>query len=199
MSELWTLSASDVAMVVISTIIMYTIYVVLIRVIGQRALASLSITDTAAIVSFGAVIGRTTLLLKPTLGRGIVALLTLILLQRLTALAERSPRVNRLLGRKPVLVAVNGVIRYDELRRARITLDELRQCLRRAGISQLEQVGHVILETTGQISVVRRDSAPDPMVFADVPGAIEDLRAARRLGGRDEHLPAATRGLPPRA
>ncbi|MEU1600104.1 YetF domain-containing protein [Streptomyces sp. NPDC005708] len=174
MSELWTLSASDVAMVVISTTIMYAIFVVSIRVIGQRTLTSLSITDMAAIVTFGAVIGRTVLLLTPTLGRGVVALLTLFLLQRLTTLVKRSPWISRLLDRKPVLVVVNGVIKYDELRRARITLDELRQCLRQAGISQLNQVGHVILETTGQISVTRRDFTPDPMIFADVPGAIGD-------------------------
>ena len=62
-------------------------------------------------------------------------------------------------------------ILHENLRRAHVTTDELRQRLRLAGISRLDQVGCAVLERNGSISVLRRDVDLDPRLLADVPDA----------------------------
>jgi uncharacterized membrane protein YcaP (DUF421 family) len=59
----------------------------------------------------------------------------------------------------------------ENLRQAHVTPDELRQRLRLAGITRLDQVGCAVLERNGAISVLRRDVDLDPQLMADVPGA----------------------------
>jgi uncharacterized membrane protein YcaP (DUF421 family) len=166
--------------VVIATVVMYLIFLVLVRVMGQRSLAAMSPYDVAAVIALGAVVGRTALLAVPTLGSGVIALVTLFVIQRVFGWAHRRGLwFGRLFERKPVLLMVGDQVCHDALRRVRISPDELRERLRLAGVARLEQVGCVVLEVNGQISVVRSDSAPDPLLFDDVPGASAALHAVR--------------------
>ena len=59
----------------------------------------------------------------------------------------------RLLCGKPVILIREGTIDQTNLRRARITLDELTEHLREREVLDLGQVQYAILETNGQISV----------------------------------------------
>ncbi len=59
----------------------------------------------------------------------------------------------RLLCGKPVILISEGTIDQTNLRRARITLDELTEHLREREVLDLSQVQYAILETNGQISV----------------------------------------------
>ncbi|HEX4357403.1 MAG TPA: YetF domain-containing protein [Pseudonocardia sp.] len=95
----------------------------------------------------------------------------LFAVQRLLGLAQRHPLHRALFDRAPVLLMVGGELRAAQPRRARVTEDELRQRPRLAGISRLEEVGCVVLERNGQISVPRRDADLDPWPLDDVPGA----------------------------
>ncbi|HEX4251670.1 MAG TPA: YetF domain-containing protein [Pseudonocardia sp.] len=157
--------------VVISTVVIYLVFIVLVRLAGQRTLAAMSNYDIVCAIAVGAVLGRTALLATPTLGTGVVGLVTLFVMQRLLGVAHRYPLYRALFDRTPVLLMVGGELRVAEMRRARVTEDELNQRLRLAGITRLEQVGCVVFERNGQISVLRRDPGLEPRLLDDVPGA----------------------------
>lgn len=61
-------------------------------------------------------------------------LVVLVGLQRLLAGLSRSPRLAPLVNRDPVLLISDGRQHANALRRARVSEDELRQCLRLAGL-----------------------------------------------------------------
>jgi len=157
--------------VVISTVVIYLVFLVLVRLAGQRSLAALSNYDIACAIALGAVIGRTALLAEPTLGTGVIGLVTLFAVQRLLGLAQRHPLYRALFDRTPVLLMVGAEMQVAQMRRARVTEDELKQRLRLAGISRLEQVGWVVLERNGQISVLRGEAGLDPWLLDDLSGA----------------------------
>ena len=75
------LSPAEAVAVVLATAGMYWALVVLVRLLGQRALARMSSTDLATAVALGAVIGRAALGYTPTLGAGVIALVTLFTMQ----------------------------------------------------------------------------------------------------------------------
>jgi uncharacterized membrane protein YcaP (DUF421 family) len=160
--------------VVVATVGIYLAFLVLLRLVGQRSLAAMSASDIACVVAVGAVVGRTTLLAVPTLATGLIALVTLFLAQWLVRIARRCRPIALLLDREPVLLVVDGRVLDDAVRRVRISDDELRQSLRLAGLSRMEQVGRLVLERNGQISVLRRDDDLDPRIVADVPGALPE-------------------------
>jgi uncharacterized membrane protein YcaP (DUF421 family) len=158
-------------LVVLTTVAMYLALILCVRLLGQRSLAAMSSFDLGCAIALGAVVGRTSLLLDPTLGVGLVAMGTLFVTQATLSRLRRSTWIDRLLNRPPVLLMAGAKPLLDNLRAGHVAEDELRQKLRLAGIRNLAEVQCVVLERTGAVSVVRRSEALDPWLFSDVPGA----------------------------
>ena len=141
--------------VVVSAIGIYAAFFLLIRGFGQRALASWSTLDKAIVIALGGVVGRVILGYTPTLAGGIVGLITLFTMMRLEEYLRRTKR-GVYLSSKPVLLMAGDEILADNLKKARIQNDELYFKLRQAGIRSFSEVSIVLLEPTGDVSVMRR-------------------------------------------
>lgn len=153
--------------VVIATVGIALTLLVLVRLGGQRNLATMSAVDVACVTALGAVVGRTALLAVPTLLTGMIALVSLFGMRHLLATMEQRPRWRRLLTRRPVVVMRDGLHCAEALRRTGFSDDDLRQRLRLAGVSDRSQVRLAVLERTGEISVLRGDEA-EPWLLADL-------------------------------
>ena len=71
----------------------------------------------------------------------------------LSALALKNIRLRKLLCGKPVILIENGNILQQNLRKTRITMDELIGHLREKDVLDLRSVQYAILETNGNLSV----------------------------------------------
>jgi len=71
----------------------------------------------------------------------------------LSALSMKSVRLRKILCGKPVILVENGNILQKNLRKTRITLDELTGHLREKDVLDLQAVQYAILETNGNLSV----------------------------------------------
>jgi uncharacterized membrane protein YcaP (DUF421 family) len=164
-----TTTPSVAFQVVVATVAIYVVFVALLRLAGGRSLATLSLTDLAFVMVLGALVGRTTLLAEPSLATGVLALVTLFLLQGLTSLLQRHGPWRARLHRDPVVLVRDGQVLTEALRRARVHDDELREALRHAGVVALADVAWAVLEPTGRISVLRGGGPVDPWLVADLP------------------------------
>ena len=68
-------------------------------------------------------------------------------------LSLKSIRLRKLLCGKPVILVENGNILQDNLRKTRVTLDELTGHLREKDVLDIASVQYAILETNGNLSV----------------------------------------------
>ena len=85
---------------------------------------------------------------------GLIPILTVLGLELvLSAVVLWSMKLRRLLCGKPVILIENGRILQWNLRKTRITLDELTGQLREKDVLQPEKVQYAILETNGNLSV----------------------------------------------
>lgn len=150
--------------VILSAIGIYAAFFVLIRAAGQRALASWSTMDKAIVIAFGSVLGRVVLGYTPTLAAGVIALATMFALFRLEAVLRRTKH-GSYLSSKPILLMVASEILPSGLRTARIVEDEVYFKLRQAGIRNFSEVALVILEPTGDVSVLRRGELIEPLLL----------------------------------
>ena len=164
-----TTTPSTAFQVVVATVAIYLAFVMLLRLLGQRTVATLSIIDLASVMAVGALVGRTALLAVPSLATGLVGLVTLLATHRAVAALQRRTPFSRWLGREPVVLAWHGELLPDAMRRARVSDDEMRQQLRLAGVTAVEQASCVILERNGQISVLQGPVSPG--MLADVGAA----------------------------
>ena len=167
-------SWSQAGLVVVSTVGIYLAFLVLLRVVGQRALASMSSFDFAAAIAVGAVMGRSLLGYTPTLLAGVIGLTTLFALQVAFGLLRRTPRLQALMSNPPVVLLRDGRVLHHNLRAAHLIEDELREKLRLHGVRSYDDVACAVLERTGAMSVLRVGAPIAPELLADVHGWTRD-------------------------
>jgi len=171
---MWTeygLDWVDAIRVVVSCIVFYGGVLLLVRVLGQRTLASLSSFDLAAIIALGAVIGRAILGDTPTLFAGLLGLATLLILQAVTGQVRRFRRAARVVNSPAVVLMAGDELLLDNMARSHVVADEVYSKLRLAGVRNRSEVACVIMEPTGQISVLRRGAPLDDDLLRGVVGA----------------------------
>ncbi|WP_025778883.1 DUF421 domain-containing protein [Brevibacterium sp. VCM10] len=165
------LDGVDAVRVVVSCVVFYVGIILLLRIFGQRTLSNLSSFDLAPVIAIGAIIGRAILGDTPTLVAGVLALATMLVLQALSGYSRRFGMLAKVVYSPAVVLMAGSEILTDNLARTHVDHDELVAKLRSAGIRNFGEVACVILESTGQISVIRRGAPIDEEMLADAIGA----------------------------
>ncbi len=148
-------------MVLLSSIGIYTAVIVFTRISGLRSFSKMSSFDFAMTVAVGSLVATTILMANPPLIQATVALAALYILQAGVAkLRGISNFVDNLVDNQPVLLMRGTEILENNLKSTKVTHDDIRAKLREANITRLLQIKAVILETTGDISVLHNDD-PD--------------------------------------
>ena len=163
--------------VVLSVVVMYLVLMLLTRLAGLRSFSKLSSFDFAITIAIGSIFASTIVLGNVSLLRGIVALATLYVLQIGVAIVRRRWKsVGDQVDNTPILLMAGDRILSDNLRIARITEGDLRAKLREANVLSWDTVRAVVMETTGDISVLHGEPegpALDLDLFEGVRGSEE--------------------------
>lgn len=154
--------------VVLSTVGIYCTFLILIRVLGQRTMATMSSFDFAAVIAMGSVAGRAILGPTPNLAAGAVGIATLFILQAVAGQIRRNRYGASAVRNQPQLLMAGPEILHQSLLRAHIVEEELHAKLRLAGVRNTSEVACVILESTGSVSVLRRGEPIDAALVAGI-------------------------------
>ena len=158
-----TTSWTAILMVIISSIGIYIAVILFTRLSGLRSFSKMSSFDFAMTVAVGSVIAATILNENIPLILAIVGLGALYVLQiGVAKLRGISPLINNLVDNQPVLLMKGSHILEENLKSTKVTPDDLRAKLREANVTDFSQILAVVLETTGDISVLHtKDSSQE--------------------------------------
>ena len=138
----------------IRTVVLYLVLITVIRLLGKRQIGQMEASEfvvTMLVANLAAIPMQDE---GVPLHSGLVPILTILGVEFiLTSLSMASIRFRRMLCGKPVILIENGKILQNNLRRTRVTLDELTGHLREKDILDLNTVQFAILETDGNLSV----------------------------------------------
>ena len=149
-------SWSAVARVVIVGALAYIALVALLRVLGNRTLAKMNAYDWVVTFALGSTLAATMLSKDVTLVDGVVAFALLMGLEvAITRLSERSPAFRNLVNAEPVLLFYQGRFLRRQMHRARVSVNDVREAIRKHGSDSANDVEAVVLEPDGTFSVVR--------------------------------------------
>jgi uncharacterized membrane protein YcaP (DUF421 family) len=167
-------SWTDLIVILLSAIGVYLAVIALTRLAGVRSLAKMSSFDFAATVAVGSTVSSVALGSAPLLS-GLLVLALLFGLQYLVASLRRRRALGGIVDNAPILVMAGAEVLEGNLRHARISQSELWAQLRLAGVHSRDQVQAVVLETTGDMSVLRTGEPFDRELLEGIRGA-ERLR-----------------------
>lgn len=148
---------STAGFVALGTALIYISMVVGIRIAGRRTVSQMSAFDFVITVALGSLLATTAVSKDVSFLQGLVALVTLLVLQTLVAfLRQRFGWFRHLADFRPKLLRDGGPTRLSQAPTgAQLTHEELRSKLRQKGVFDYDDPVVVILEADGSISVIR--------------------------------------------
>ena len=136
------------------SIFLYLLLIIVIRLMGKRQIGQMEPAEfvvTMLVANLAAIPMQDGGI---PLFSGTVPILTVLGTELvLSSLSLKSIRLRKLLCGKPVILIENGNILQQNLKKTRVTLDELTGHLREKDVLDLKTVQYAILETNGNISV----------------------------------------------
>jgi len=146
--------------IVIRATIAFFFIFLLTRIVGRRELSSLEPFDLILLVMLGDLVqqGITQSDFSVTgllLAAGTISLLVVLV----SYLGFRFRALRPILDGEPIVIVQNGEAIQDNLRRERLTEEELMSQARLQGIEHLKQVKWAVLEKTGEISFIQQQDS----------------------------------------
>ena len=146
--------------IVLRGIFVFVFLFVLMRIIGKRELSSLEPFDLILLIVLGDAVQQGLTQDDYSLTGAMLAIGTIAAMQVFVSYANfRFPRLRPLLDGEPVVVVQDGKPIDRNLRRERLTLDDLAEQARLQNIGSLDDVAWAVLETSGQISFVKKSDS----------------------------------------
>jgi uncharacterized membrane protein YcaP (DUF421 family) len=156
---LWVSEPAVVA-IAFTALGIYLAVILLTRLQGLRTFSKMSSFDFAITVAIGSVIASTVVLESVSLMKGAVALAALYTVQFTAAtLRQRFDWFGHVQDNEALLLMAGSRVLDANLREAQMTRRDLRSKLREANVIHEGQVRAVVMETTGDVSVLH--TAPD--------------------------------------
>jgi uncharacterized membrane protein YcaP (DUF421 family) len=155
---------SGLGWVAVKAVLLFAVAVIGLRLGERRTLAQLSAFDFAVAVAIGAIIGRGATASDTSFATSAVALVTLLVAHRVVAIGRRHSRVVRLIDHPPRVLVARGELQGKELARAGLTDADVYALLRENGVGDLGQVGYLLYETRGAVTVIGADCEPGSLV-----------------------------------
>ncbi|WP_432670749.1 DUF421 domain-containing protein [Flavobacterium sp. SM2513] len=154
METYFGISFDKVVTIVIATLLIFIAIILLTRLSGKRSFSKMSSFDFASTIAIGSIIASGILLKDVTPSTAITALTTIFALQTLIAYLRRFGIIHKIIDNQPLLLMDGSTILVENLKKARVTEDDLRSKLRAANVLDISEVRAVVLESTGNLSVL---------------------------------------------
>ena len=136
------------------TMILYGVLIAAIRLMGKRQIGQMEASEFVVAMLVADLASIPMQDVSIPLLSGLVPMLTVLGLElTLSFLIMKSLFFRKILCGKPVILINNGKILEENLRRTRVTLDELMGNLRQKDVLDITTVQYAILETDGNLSV----------------------------------------------
>jgi uncharacterized membrane protein YcaP (DUF421 family) len=141
--------------IALRAVFLYAFVVLLMRVMGRRELSSLSAIDLVLLVVLGDAIQQGLTQDDYSLTGAVIAISTIAAVQvGISYLSFRSRRARRILEGEPIVIVQDGKLIERNLKRERLTEDEIAAEMRIQQIGSVEDVAWGILESGGNMSFI---------------------------------------------
>ncbi|MGN6568552.1 MAG: YetF domain-containing protein [Flavipsychrobacter sp.] len=138
------------------TLLIYIILLIIVRWLGKRMAGQLTITEMAIMLMLGAIVAPAMQMPDKGVIATIFVLIAALLVQRgLNWLNVKSARLEHITQGEIGLIAADGLVLFEELKKSRITHQQLYQVLRSKDIYNLGEVEAVYLEACGLFSIYK--------------------------------------------
>ncbi len=145
---------------VVRTLVLYMAVIASVRIMGKRQLGELQPSELVVAIMISDLASVPMQAIDIPLISGILPVATLIVAEVLMSyMSLKSRRIRRIISGEPSIVIYNGHINEKELTRQRFNINDLLEELRLNNCHDISDVAVAVIETSGKLSVIPKDSA----------------------------------------
>lgn len=145
---------------VLRACIVYFVLLAMIRASGKRTMGQFTPFDMLLVVLLGNAVQNALLGKDTSVGGGLLLAVTLIALNWTVGLVSaRSVKVEAMIEGSPVLLARDGTVYKNVLRKELISRADFDRALREAGCISIDDIQSAVLETNGHITIVAKNQS----------------------------------------
>ena len=146
--------------IVLRAVIIYVLVFAFTRVLGRRELSTLQPFDLILLVVIGDLIQSGVTQNDLSVTGVVIVVCTIGILQVLISyLGFRFRRLRPFLQGEPIVLVENGKLIDRNMRRERLTLDDLAEKARLSEIESIDEIKWAVLETNGDISFIKQSGS----------------------------------------
>ena len=151
------------SVILIRSLILYVLVIFAVRLMGKRQLGELQPSELVITILVSNI---ATLPLEDSgipLIVGITPILSLVCFEVIVSWINlRSLKIRKIISGSPKIIISNGNVDPDVLRQLRFSVDDLMTALRGKDIFDISEVQFAVVETTGAVSVMKKQSEDIP-------------------------------------
>ena len=146
--------------IVFRGIFVFVFLYALMRMIGRRELSSLEPFDLILLIVLGDAVQQGLTQDDYSLTGAFLAIGTIAVLQLVVSYANfRFPKLRPVLDGEPIVVVQDGKPIEKNLRRERVTIEDLAAAARKQSIAKIDDVQWAVMETSGAISFIKKQDS----------------------------------------
>lgn len=144
--------------VLFRTVLFYILITIIYRFMGKREIGQLGIVDLIVSILMAELAAMSIENREESIFLTILPILLLMAIQMIMAyISLKNSKIRNLFDGNPSVIIAKGKLNFHEMVRQRYNIDDLLTQLREKGIRSIEQVDYAILETSGKLSVFRKE------------------------------------------
>ena len=145
--------------------------ILLLRVAGRKSISQMTLAQTVVMISIG------TIIVQPIVEKSVLkaiasALIFVISVVIIEYLQLKSNAFEKFITGKSKIVIENGILNVSNLKKMRLTVEQLEMRLRNQGISRIGDVKTATLEPNGQLGYELKEDAK-PLTVGDLKRLIQ--------------------------
>lgn len=145
------------------TIIIYITLVITMRILGKRQLGELEVSELITTILLSEIATMPIANQDIPISYAIIPLITIVMFEvTISFISSRSPALKNLLSSPPSTLICDGKINQCELKKNRISPEELISELRINNITNVSHVKYAILEQNGMLSIIPKIQFQQP-------------------------------------
>jgi uncharacterized membrane protein YcaP (DUF421 family) len=142
---------------VIRAVAVYVVVLIMVRIVGKRTVGQYTPFDLIVVVLLGTAVQNSLIGEDQSLLGGLILAATLLSLNwGVGFLSARSRRFDRLVEGHSIVLARDGIVDQDQLRRQSISEEDFRAACRSGDCCEHSEIALAILESSGNITVIKR-------------------------------------------
>lgn len=156
--------------IIVRTVLIYGYTFVLVRWIGGRSIAQLSVVEFILVIALGSAVGDPFFYSDVPILHALTVITVVVLINKgLDVLMLRYSAIHRAVDGVPILIIQDGKLLEENVDACGMAKAELYAQLRVSGISDLGQISRAYLETSGAISTFKAETPANILAIVPPP------------------------------